>query len=119
MNDWKEIAELITALFISKGKQMPQGTLNVWVPLLQEYPFEDLKDAFIQEMKSKNEWPTVGHIVAAVLKIIKTPVKRNANYEAIHDARSIAREKYLNGHREEVMRLTQSKRAYNPEANLY
>jgi hypothetical protein len=60
----KELFSLITALFIAKGKQMPIGTLDVWMDDLEEFPMDKIREAFkIERRDSKHEWPMVSHII--------------------------------------------------------
>ncbi len=116
-NEEKELISLIAALFVAKGKPMQAGTFDVWVDLLQEYPFEDLKDAFIHEMKSKNEWPTVGHIVSAVMQIINSVEPMGNDWKVIVTDRVLARREWKEKNRGGHRISNQSKNSI--ERNLY
>lgn len=60
----EEVLSLITALFISKGKSMPDGTGPVWLADLQDYPIDQLRESFkIERRNGAHEWPTLGHVL--------------------------------------------------------
>lgn len=60
----KEVISLITSLFISKGKPMPDGTGPVWIADLQDLPIDQLREAFkIERRDGNHEWPVLGHLL--------------------------------------------------------